>query len=356
MNIKKYRKPLLIGLCVALVCLVLLGIAWLILRGIGAGLTDQQAAERWERGDLSYTQVSCFLSGDMNLTTSQIRYVEAEMNSKVTADSYAAPEDARLWLDCYSAQTKLPFSADKGSTQARTFCVGGDFFYFHPLEMTSGWYFSGEELMETGVILDEQLAWQLFGGLEVTGMPLTVGDIRCTVLGVTKGPEARGERRAYGTEEPSAYVSIALAERLNGSVPVTCYEAVVPNPVKDYGVRLVKESLNFSEGSFEYVENKNRYTPLRVISQLKNADARIVRTDNIVYPYWENAARLADSRAYFAGIALIVCLVPPLLYVLTWIVILFIHKEVLIKSGFGHVSRVFHSILAKIRQKKEKKA
>lgn len=358
MKLKQYKKILLIGLIVSGASLLMLGIFFLILHGIGAGLPDQNAAGRFERGELPYTQVSYFFTEDNGLSADRMRYTDADIESKLTADSYGAEENARLFLTAYGNEREFYYEGQKGNaSRVRTFCVGGDFFYFHPIQMTSGWYFTGDELMETGVVLDENLAWQLFGALDVSGMSVKVGEINCTVLGVTKGPQGKQEKKEYG-EKPTAYIPFALAQRLSAEeIPVTRYEVLLPNPVTDYGVNKVKEILSLSEEEiYSNVENTGRYDALRVIKQLKNVDSRIVRTDSIVYPYWENAARLADNRAHYIGIGLIVFVIPPTLYLLLWIVLLFNRKEIMAKKAAHYVSAVFSTIKNKIRQKKEKKA
>ena len=357
MNLKKYKKALIIGLILSGVSLLLLGLFFLILHGIGSGLVDGKARERFQRGDLQYTQVSCFLSEDNGLSASRMRYLDADIETALTTDSYGAPDGARVFLSAYSNERKFHYEGEKGSADTvRTFCVGGDFFYFHPLKMTSGWYFSGDELMETGVVLDENLAWQLFGALNVSGMSVEVGGIHCTVLGVTRGPEGKAEKKEYGNE-PTAYIPYALAQRLSTEeIPVTRYEAILPNPVDGYGMKLFQNTLELTEGEYHYVENTGRYSALTVVKELKNAKDRILRTDNIVYPYWENAARLADNRAHYIGFLLVIFLLPPILYLLFWIVLLFNRKEFLIKSAVHHVSDAYTTIRKKIQQKKEKKA
>lgn len=357
MNLKKYKKLLIVGLIVSGFSLLLVGIFFLILHGIGSGLVDGRARERFERGDLRYTQVSCFLSEDINLSASRMRYLDADIEKALTTDSYGAPDGSRVFLSAYSSERNFHYAGKKGSADAvRTFCVGGDFFYFHPIQMSSGWYFTGDELMETGVILDENLAWQLFGALDVSGMSVEVGGIHCTVLGVTKGPEGKPEKKEYGSA-PTAYIPYALASRLSTEeIPVTRYEAVLPDPVDGYGMKLFRNTLNLKEGEYHYVENTNRYSALSVVKGLKNTKDRILRTDNIVYPYWENAARLADNRAHYIGILLVIFILPPILYLLFWIVLLFNRKEILVKGAVHHVSDAYTTIRKKIRQKKEKKA
>ena len=52
--------------------------------------------------------------------------------------------------------------------------VGGQFFEFHPLRLLSGSYIAEGDLSPDRVLLDRELAWELFGGTELTGMSVEV--------------------------------------------------------------------------------------------------------------------------------------------------------------------------------------
>lgn len=364
MNLKSYKKFLLIGLCVTLAALLLLGGAVLALLRIDKGLLDTNAAERFARGDLPYTQISLYFSRDAAVSSAQMDHVAAELEQNLTNDSYAAPSDsARVLLYAYGAQASAYFEGEKGSATARVLCTGGDFFYFHPQTMTSGWYYGDRELNETIVVLNEHLAWQLFGALDVAGMMLTVDGVSCTVVGVTSGPDGRSEQKEYG-DEPTAYIPYALAERLNGSVPIEYVDTLLPDPVTDYGKKLVRQAFGFPDdadsadnGKKYLIENTARYSPFRVIASLKDKNTRITRTDTVVYPYWENAARLADARASVWGVFLIVTAIFPTVYLLIWLVLLFNRKEILLKKGFNGIAKGFKKVKTTIKtRKKEKKA
>lgn len=365
MNLKKYKKALTVGLCIATASLLLLAIAALALFGIGRSLTDTAAASRFARGDLPYTQISLYFSRDANISSTQMQYTVADIEQQLTTDSYAAPNDnARVTLQAYSAETTAYCVGEKGSATARMICTGGDFFYFHPIDITAGWYYGNKELMETVVVLDEALAWQLFGALDVSGMTVTVGGVTCTVVGVTSGPSGKKEANEYG-ESPTAYIPFSLGERLDGNLPIEACDVLLPNPVTDYGKNLVKEAFGIEDETdgrgdsravtSVLIENTERYSPLRVIRSLKDKNSRITRTDTIVYPYWENAARLADNRAYFFGILLIFSAIFPIFYVFVWIVLLFNRKEYWLKKGVRLVADGAKSAKSAIRERKQKK-
>lgn len=62
--------------------------------------------------------------------------------------------------------------------------MGGEWFSFHPLTLRSGSYINEDSLMHDQVLLDEKLAWQIFGSYELAGMTVTIGDKPFVVAGV----------------------------------------------------------------------------------------------------------------------------------------------------------------------------
>ena len=75
-----------------------------------------------------------------------------------------------VYTDAYCAFGKTSVTGDHGSSDASVIAVGGNYFLFHPLELVSGTYFSESDVMHDRVVLDETLAWKLFGGSNLAGM------------------------------------------------------------------------------------------------------------------------------------------------------------------------------------------
>ena len=50
----------------------------------------------------------------------------------------------------------------------------------------SGSYFDGEDLYKDGVVIDENVAWQLFGSNNVAGMYVEINGVQYPVRGVVK--------------------------------------------------------------------------------------------------------------------------------------------------------------------------
>lgn len=293
----------------ALVCLAagvgLFGAGKLVQRG----LPDQNAAQRWQAGDLRYAQVSAFLSISASLTATDVRIVQNGIDTALATESLTAPEGARLWVQAYSAMTTATVTSGHASASVRAIATGGDYFLFHPLTMASGWYYSPDELMEDGILIDRSLAWTLFGSYELTDMPVYVGGWPCRVLGVVETPEGL-EGDAYG-DEPTLWLPWRLYVRLNAAAAATCYEALVPDPVSGYARGVVTEALNRNDNQCHVVENSARFGLENELTTFVSLNQQVQQTTDIQYPYWENAARVAQTRIGFLYAGAILLLVWP---------------------------------------------
>lgn len=351
---RKYSKPLFYGLVISVVSLAIFGAVFLIKNFTSGGLESQKAAERWESGTdegLRYSQISCFISEDAAFTFSEIPRIENGVRSKLTEDSYAAPDDdARLFIYSAFAEAEASFTAGNNSVQSKLYCTTDDYFLIHPHDMVSGWYYNGSEIMENGIVVNEDLAFRLFGGINVAGMKANLSGIECVILGVTSGPSSESEKKEW-TEEPCAYIVSDLAESVVPEIAVTCFEIVLPNPVKDYAMTAVKDNTDFQDGMCEYFENTGRYSFVNLVKNISSASERVTKTGTIYYPFWENAARKADERCFSVAVILVITAVIPLLYVLYIIGILFMNKEKLVMQGISAVSEK----VSKIKQKRWEK-
>jgi hypothetical protein len=182
------------------------------------------------------------------------------------------------------------------------------------------------------ILVDEYVAWNLFGGDNIAGMKVWIGDDVYTVTGVVKCDDNQAAKEAYG-EYNSVYVPMeayskaskklasgedassglsgndTLTDESEGTV-VTCYEAVLPNPIKNYGLNTVaeaaeihfltdeeKESLKSSLdfGDREILENATRFSRGSLYNRLKSKKYEVMKSNSRVYPYWENEARFEES-------------------------------------------------------------
>lgn len=327
------RKRLWMTL-VGVACLVLAAVPALLFRGMTLRQTDQQAAAFWRAdSEVRFAQVSCFLDGDAGFQVNDVMRVRQSVS-----DALASQTDA-AWTAGYSAQTTVSVVKEKTTVSARAICTGGDFFLFHPLELVSGCYYNEEEVNKDSVLLDMNLAWKLYGGYDLQGMSLTVNGLPVTIAGVVRAPAASPEREAYG-ETPTIWLSLGLMDKLGQTPNLTCYEAVLPNPVKSFAQSTLKTALSLPESSLELLENTGRFGFLTSLKNVWNPAARTMRTSRVIYPYWENAARLVESRSTLYAVLTAVLLLYPVIYILYLVISLLVKTDRRVR-GWIHRKRSF---------------
>lgn len=279
------------------------------LEKLRATLVTQSAADVW-RGESEerFAQVSVFFPVDGKKTLDDIRAARAQLESQFVQNSMTAPEGGSLYTDAFSGQTTLSISGTSpGTLSVTAFGVGGDFFLFHPLRLLSGVYVTGEDYMADRVVLDEQAAFNLFGSSDAAGMELTISGRTYQVAGVVASEQDFATRAALQaaaggdgeSSETSAKACIYMSyDALNAlsELPIDCYELVLPDPVSGFGKGLMEQC--FSQGSV--VQNTDRFSLARLVTVLGDFGPRVMTTNGVVYPYWENAARLVESYAALA--------------------------------------------------------
>lgn len=229
-----------------------------------------------------YALVRVFDRDGMTLTEiSDLRYA-AEAAS--TAD---VEQDGRLWCDAYSYFTEVRVSRpDSNGVDCNAVVTGGDFFLFHDLDFKSGWYYTDTDLHLDRVVIDEKLAFELFGSNDVEDMRLTLGGKTLYVAGVVALDDSRAKEMQMG-DKPMIYLPQYIAEGLFGERAFEHYEIMLQDPVKGHAVNSLA---TVTEGK-EVVDVTNRYGIGRIFGILKEFPTRSYRSESVTYPYWENADR-----------------------------------------------------------------
>ena len=304
----KTKTKWLLGVC--LVLLALAGACLLWLRLLSETLPSQRAAERWQgESEQSYSQVSCFLPVDEPVGKSDVYAFRTAMLDEFHKAALDGGGSDALWLDAWSAVGKVRVSSVRASGEASCIAVGGDFFAFHPLRLLSGSYINESDLMKDLVLLDEDLAWLLFGGTELQGMSLEINGKPFVVGGVIEREQDSASRMAY-TAGQGLFMSYDAYVDLAGSdAAITCYESVMAEPVRGFAERLARE--HFKLGRGEVLVNSGRFAYDRLVKLWRAVDTRSMQGMGMMYPYWENAARVVEDRcARLLLCALLALLVP----------------------------------------------
>ncbi len=293
----KIRKKQIFCLCTAVGLLAVYGVLTGISNHLAGLCTDQYAAERWAgSGEESYAQLSVFLSEEAALTQESVESMRDSIDAAmVTASLAASSEEARLWYDAYSAQAGNVFVSGirQGGVQAEVTAVGGDFFTLHGQQLAGGTYIYDSDLMQDRVVLDETLAWALFGSADVAGKLVRINNRDYPVAGVLEEPQDYASRKAYG-ELPRMYISYGLYTQwqaeTGGRAYIHCYEAVLPDPVRNFAANTLKNVL--SGENMTVLQNTERFSLSRTWESFTKIHSMLMVSERITYPYWENAARI----------------------------------------------------------------
>lgn len=340
-------------------------IVGLVINGVGgymAGKLDaQNMAERWsDDGDVS--QISCFFSREAGITENNLINFEHALDTALEEASIVNDSDnagARLWADAYSASGRITLTSQRASVEVTAVGVGGDFFLFHPLKLLAGAYFSGSDLMQDHIVIDEDAAWQLFGSNDVDGQMITIGGVPHMIAGVIKREDGR-MADAAGLSSSVAYVSYSTLEQYGIDYGLNTYELVMPNPVTGYAKNYVMENIGVTGNEVEIVENTTRYGLLARFKLLAQFPTRSMSSKAIIYPYWENIARgYEDILTLLLVLTMLFLLYPMVLLVIlivrawkhkTWTVAGVWHK---ITDEIGRLREKLWAAQAKRKEKKE---
>jgi len=112
---------------------------------------------------------------------------------------------------------------------------------------------------------------------------------------VEKERNTAAYEKAYG-DIPRMYMSYYgyMAASAGTGNNITVLEAAIPNPVKDFARNIFDKAVRINEDTMVVRENSSRYTffnRCRIISTLPFMG---MRTDQIIYPYFENELQATD--------------------------------------------------------------
>lgn len=300
--------------------------------------------------DMRFAQIACFLPVGKGKEESDILSFRQTLDTKLMEQSLEAPENGSLYIDAYSTSATVTVSSDSsgsgGSAQVEAVAVGGEFFYFHPLQLRSGAYISSDDLMDDLVVLDEELAWRLFGGVELEGMTITLNGKPFVVAGVVSRESDFATKKAY-SGEAGLFMSYSALKRLDETVAISCYEIIMPDPITNFAMGVVQEAFPPEEN--DVVENSSRYSLGHLLSVIGSFGDRSMRVNGVIYPYWENAVRLTEDYASLLLILTVLFALCPL----TFVVVLVVKNIV---RGYRKVKKaVPEKVEAMIEQRREER-
>ena len=282
---------------IAVICLVLTLISiasFTAMAVISNILPSQKQARRWA-GDSEekFSQLSCYLPADEKIKLSDVYAIRNSAMTKLHEASVDADNENTLFVDAWSTNGKANVSSSLGKGSVSVIAVGGSYFDFHPIRLISGSYISEKDLMKDRVLLDEDTAWLLFGGVDLQGLEMRIEGKPFIVSGVIEREQDFASKKAY-TAGMGIYMSYDAYALLNeNNVGISCYELCMAEPVKGFAQSFIKAS--FPVKSADIVDNSGRYGFGRLLGLLRQFGTRSMQTMGLVYPYWENAARCTED-------------------------------------------------------------
>lgn len=317
MRRNRIKKRIVAAAAVSAVLLLVFIILGAVSAAMASAMISQKAADIWGAdSEIKYAQISCFISVDASYTAERIPQLRASVDAALkeasVSDNTAADARTGRWIDAYSTETRLSARTDRGSADASVTAVGGYFFTLHPMKYISGYAFSPDDIMRDRVVLDTDAAWQLFGSFDIAGQPLTVSGRQCVVAGVVERKNDNVSDGlfdlAYG-EKPRIYISYELLDTINPETPVSCYEAVLPSPISGFALDIITENIGVDSADIKIIENSGRYGFFALAETIKRLPVRSMRTNRIIYPYWENIAVVVEDKLALMLLIRIICAV-----------------------------------------------
>lgn len=347
-KIKNLRAPQIIYLIALALMIATIFILNAVKDHISDGIYDQNEGSRWSN-DVRCGQVTMIFSESAGISSDSIQEYEYNINKGLIADGYQEATASKqggdaVWNDCYSAMGSITVTRDKRSVDAFAVGIGGDFFQFHPMKILSGNYINSDSLMTDLVMLDEDLAWQLFGSVDIVGMQVLIKGVPHYISGVVKRDSGKYVKEA-GLNFPTIYLSyqsLATYGTIDSSVLATdtsigsvnvkkkdddedengesdlnteskgiiCMEVVMPNPVDNYAKSFLIKNLNLNTNIVEVVDNSARYHNKNLLDVIGSFSKRSMQIKPIIYPYWENNARAYENiLAYMLLVQIIFAIV-----------------------------------------------
>jgi len=240
------------------------------------------------------------------------------LDTKLVEQAMEAPEGGSLYIDAYYGVESVTAASDNSSgTTVKAVGVGGDFFYFHPYQLRSGAYIDEDDLMDDLVVLDEETAWKLFGGVDLAGLTMTINNQPFVVAGVISRETDFASTKAY-TGDGGVFMSFSAMQRLVESASVTGYEIIMPDPITNFAKGILADT--FPIGNGDIVENSSRYTLGHLLEIIRSFGQRSMRTNGVIYPYWENAVRLTEDYAALLLVLAVLLALCPVLFVLVIVI------------------------------------
>ena len=284
----------IIIIAVNALCLIAFIVCIAVSASIRSPLRSQQAADAWagQSGE-RFSQLTVFFPESQAFDEDAIRRLHTVLDDSLLGASLETTPGRTLYTDAWSAEAKVSIASERGTADAVAIAVGGDFFMFHPLYLRNGSYLSPNDIMKDRVVIDEELAWRLFGSIQLAGFELIINNSTFIIAGVVSRENDFASSKAYDYGAGLFMSFEALLDMTEGDAVISTYEIVMPNPITGFAKNILEEAI--PEPGVYIIENSTRFSLSNLFSIVRSFGERSIRSDAIAYPYWENAARIAED-------------------------------------------------------------
>lgn len=309
---------------IAVLFLLLFGGSQLICRNLTADLDALNAGERWSASGEEYATLVLHTDNSTALSEYQVENYVSAVGKALEEAAVTSSDRGSVWTYSFYGESTLQLKGPKSSSAANVMYVGGNFFTFHPLEFLYGSPFAYDPALPDGVVLDDELAWRLFGTLNVVGMEITWNERVLTVTGIVAGErDSAAYEKAYG-DTPRMYMSYyGYKAGTYADGGFTTFEVTLPNPVDGFADGIFRGAVQINEDAMVLKENSSRYTFLNRCRIIPTLPYMGMRTDRIVYPYFENELQTLDFHSALWTLAGLICAGLGVLAFLTALISLF---------------------------------
>ncbi len=353
-------------------------IAAAVMTAVGSSMAKSQeynyAASEWGGKKGNYAQMSCFFAKNSGFSTTSLNSVRSMILSELQTVSVSPEEEKTLVPDAYSSplgNCQISSNINR-HTSAEITAVGGDFFLFRDFRLLDGVYFTKDDLMQDGAVIDRELAWMLYGSENIAGMDMYINGVKFYIAGVIDSPDTKPEKQCTG-KTMRAYISYDMADEVTrGSADmntapdgnaqpvsftgVTCYECIIPNPVDSFAENTMEKIFGQQyAGKVDIVSNSNRFEPKKRTKVYKKLSNSVVQDNGIIYPYWENASRIVEyklTRLYHGRKLILIIPFLTLAWILLRLIILWRRKKPKLKRYLSlKLDRLRHTLRGIFRRK-----
>ena len=304
------------------------GRAW---AGSDSGVAQMTLVTRWQ--PQRFGSLPALLDSEKSFTVSEIERLHESIerllqegqkaNDKNRPNSGSSNEQIKLWLDAYSTEVSATLGRtdrdDINPVTAALVGVGGDYDRVHRLQMLSGSFFNPYDLNTRQIVLDENLAFQLFSTNDVVGFTVDMSGTEYTITGVCARIASREAEETYGVL-PRGYIPfvelknavyVGFDQQTEPEIAVMYYEAIMPSPLDGLANEQFNQAIEEtgkSRASFLVFENSGRFTLSRLWNSVFPVGMKTFAAADYQLPFYEHSARVAEGRIFYWWVLLFVCI------------------------------------------------